>query len=267
MMSQEILCVPNLLEKQRNYVLLMHNKEKTVRRALLIIIFILCTVPALAADLPVFEGLIEPWEIVEYSSQVDGILETVSVERGDWIEQGHVLATLKSGVENAMVKTAHARVDFANRKYVRNKQLYQKKLISSHDQDELKTEIQLARLQLSEAKERLGLRTIKSTIDGVVLKRTGAPGEYVGEEPFVTVAQLNPLAVELAVPDIYIGTIEKGTVVTVSWDLPKKANTLAKVVIVDEVIDAASGTFGVRLEMDNKELTYPVGIKCFVAFE
>ena len=40
----------------------------------------------------------------------------------------------------------------------------------------------------------------------------------------------------------------------------------AKVTIVDKVVDAASGTFGVRLEMPNPEHRITPGLKCKVIF-
>jgi hypothetical protein len=41
---------------------------------------------------------------------------------------------------------------------------------------------------------------------------------------------------------------------------------IAKVIIVDRVIDAASGTFGVRLEIPNPEYQLPAGPKCRMIF-
>jgi membrane fusion protein (multidrug efflux system) len=40
----------------------------------------------------------------------------------------------------------------------------------------------------------------------------------------------------------------------------------AEVKIVDKVIDAASGTFGVRLELPNPNYRLPAGLKCKVIF-
>jgi hypothetical protein len=40
----------------------------------------------------------------------------------------------------------------------------------------------------------------------------------------------------------------------------------AVVKIVDTVIDAASGTFGVRLELPNPDYHIPAGLKCQVVF-
>jgi multidrug efflux pump subunit AcrA (membrane-fusion protein) len=40
----------------------------------------------------------------------------------------------------------------------------------------------------------------------------------------------------------------------------------AKIVVVDKVIDAASGTLGVRLQLPNPDNRIPAGIKCSVVF-
>ena len=39
-----------------------------------------------------------------------------------------------------------------------------------------------------------------------------------------------------------------------------------RVVIVDKVMDAASGTFGIRVELPNPSLGLPAGLKCRVRF-
>lgn len=144
--------------------------------------------------------------------------------------------------------------------------MYKKQLISIHDKDELETEIQKAQLELAEAEERLKLRTIQSTTDGVVVKRTGAAGAYVYETPFITVARIDPLNVEVIVPATYFGMIKKGSPARVLLDKPIEGSYQAKVVIIDQVIDAASGTFGVRLELPNPKLALPAGLKCQVVF-
>ncbi len=102
---------------------------------------VLLATSVIAAELPPLDGLVEPNDLVEFSSQVPGILESVAVERGARVDQDQVLAQLKSGVEKSAVKVAEARVEFGKRKSVRNSELYKKQLISIHDKDELETEI------------------------------------------------------------------------------------------------------------------------------
>lgn len=222
---------------------------------------------AWGADPLPLEGLLEPNEVVEFSSQSPGIIENIHVERGDMVKKGQVVAELQAGVDRAMVNLAKAKVDFGLRKAGRNKELFEKQLLSIHQKDELETEIRLAQMQLREAEERLKLRIIRSTVNGVVVKRTGAPGEYVNEEPFLTVARIDPLNVEMIVPAALYGTIKKGQNALVEPDQPIGGSYPAKVVIIDQVIDAASGTFGVRLELPNPKMQVPAGLRCKVLLQ
>ncbi len=41
---------------------------------------------------------------------------------------------------------------------------------------------------------------------------------------------------------------------------------VARVVVVDPVVDAASGTVGIRLELPNPNYRLPAGLKCKVQF-
>lgn len=229
--------------------------------------WLLMTSAAWGAEPVTFEGLLEPNEVVDFSSQLPGIIETIHVERGDMVKKGQVVAELQAGVDRALVNLAKAKVDFGLRKASRNKELFEKQLLSIHQKDELETEIRLAQMQLREAEERLKLRIIRSTINGVVVKRTGAPGEYVNEEPFLTVARIDPLNVEMIVPAALYGTIKKGQSARVEPDQPIGGSYTAKVVIIDQVIDAASGTFGVRLELPNPNMQVPAGLKCKVLLQ
>jgi membrane fusion protein (multidrug efflux system) len=213
-----------------------------------------------------FDGLIEPSEVVDVSSQVAGILEEVMVERGDRITKGQVIAKLKSDLEEAAMELAMARVEFGKRKVLRNEDLYQKELISIHEKDEMETELRISELQMREAQEKLEIRTICSTVDGVVVERFLSPGEYVGEDPIMRIARIDPLYVEVIVPAEKFGMIKKDDRAEVSLDVPKPREYNASVVIVDRVIDAASGTFGVRLILPNPDYLLPAGLKCKVKF-
>jgi len=52
----------------------------------------------------------------------------------------------------------------------------------------------------------------------------------------------------------------------VNIEAPLNETYRAKVTIVDRVVDAASGTFGVRLEIPNSKHKLPPGLKCKVIF-
>ena len=213
------------------------------------------------------EGMIEPRVKVEFRSQAPGILEEVMVERGDYIKKGQVIARLKSGVEEALVLQTRTLLEFAQRKDERNKELSTKNLISRHEKDELETEMKKLEMQLREAEERLKLRSIVSTIDGVVTERVLYAGEYAGETtPILKAASIHPLNVEVIVPIRMFGTITKGMKAEIRPEAPVGGTYRGEVVIVDKVMDAASGTFGVRVEVANKGYRLPAGLKAKVRF-
>jgi len=242
----------------------MHFILRIFMGSLLVLFF--SVISAMSQDELVFDGFIEPSEVVDVSSQVAGILEEVMVERGDRITKGQVIAKLKSDLEEAAMELAMARVEFGKRKVLRNEDLYQKELISIHEKDEMETELRISELQMREAQEELEIRTIRGTLDGVVVERFLSPGEYVGEDPIMRVACIDPLYVEVVVPAEKFGMIKKDDKAEVSIDIPEPRKYNASIIIVDKVIDAASGTFGVRLILPNPDYLLPAGLKCKVKF-
>jgi len=215
-----------------------------------------------------FECLVKPFMVVKVGSPVDGVLEQVMVNRGDRVRKGQVVAKLQSGVEAAAVRLSEARVEFGLRRVERNETLFKKQLISAQERDELATEVNLRKEELRREQETLKLRTIVSPIDGVVVERHLAPGEFIRSEKSMVLelAQINPLNIEVIAPARLFGSVAAGNPGKVSLAPFFPGSYKARVVVVDKVIDAASGTLGVRLQLPNPDHKIPAGIKCSVAF-
>jgi multidrug efflux pump subunit AcrA (membrane-fusion protein) len=101
----------------------------------------------------------------------------------------------------------------------------------------------------------------------VVVERYVSPGEYVDSQPLLRVAQIDPLRVEVIIPAQIFGRIIPGMTATIVPELPEYGEQVATVTIVDKLIDAASSTFGVRLELPNADQQMPSGLRCLVRFE
>ena len=78
---------------------------------------------------------------------------------------------------------------------------------------------------------------------------------------------LDPLRVETFLPVSLWQKVLPGTVAQVSLDEPMTGVHPATVTVVDRVFDAASGTFGVRLDLNNADGALPAGQRCTVAFD
>lgn len=218
------------------------------------------------ASAAAFDCLITPDDTVELGSPIAGVMAEIAVDRGDRVTEGQMLARLSDSAERAALELARARAEFGERKVARNEDLYRDELISIHEKDEMETEALIAALEVREAEARLDLRTLASPLAGVVVERHVSAGEFVGDTPILTLAKVHPLQVEVVVPVAHWGSIREGMRATVEPQAPVGGSYEARVTVVDPVVDAASGTFGVRLELPNPERKLPAGLRCTVAF-
>jgi len=100
-------------------------------------------------------------------------------------------------------------------------------------------------------------------MSGVVHKKMIEVGELVNQKPVLEVLQLNPLFVELLFYGQDYRNIIKGQKMEFSVLLGDKEHMFEGLVTVkDALIDAASETFGVRVEVANLSNTLIAGLKC-----
>ncbi|HPU79885.1 efflux RND transporter periplasmic adaptor subunit [Accumulibacter sp.] len=244
-----------------------------------------------------FDCIVEPSRTIEVRAASEGLIEKIWVDRGDSVKAGQVLVTLDSGVERAAteaaryrstmhgrIRTGESRVEFSTAKYNRREKLAGQSFISLHDRDEALTEKRLAESELIEARddrrlaeiefrrlsEQLRLRTIRSPVDGVVVDRLLNAGELADNrdlrKPILRLADIGTLFVEVLMPIEAFGKLVLGQSAEVLPEAPVGGRYTATVKVIDRVHDAASGTFGVRLEMANPGMKLPGGIKCKASF-
>jgi len=221
---------------------------------------------ALAEPVPEIDCLIEPNMMIELSSPVSGVLDTISVDRSDAVKKGQIVATLKSDVEQVKVKASQETLNLSRVEQKRSIELYKDNAITLSEKEQSDHEAALNELEVEHAQANLELRNIRSPIDGVVADRYLMPGEFIEDKPILKLAQLDPLRVEVVAPVTYFGRIKTGVHAQIKTEFGSFKNLIAEVVVVDKVIDAASGTFGIRLELQNKEYQIPGGLKCTVRF-
>jgi RND family efflux transporter MFP subunit len=213
------------------------------------------------------ECLLEPHLVANVGSPVEGTLNQVLVDRGASVGKGQVVARLNSSVEAANLELRKAQEEFGKRKVERNKELFSKELISANEKDEIETQTRIAGLEVQQQQQVLEQRSIRSPLNGVVVERFLGPGERVAnEKAILRIAQIDPLNVEVIAPVELFGAVKTGMPAEIRLDPMLPGVYKARVVVVDRVIDAASGTFGIRLELPNPGNKVPAGIKCKARF-
>jgi RND family efflux transporter MFP subunit len=246
---------------------------------------------AQAADVG-FECLLEPWQVVEVRSAVEGLIAAIPVNRGDSVKRGQVLVELQSGAERAaldaaryrakmegQIATARNRIEYASKKLERQIDLLKNSYTSAQSRDEAEAEKhlaeselqsaiearELARIDAVRAQEQLALRSVTAPFAGVVVDRLLNPGDLAeagsGRKPVLKLAQIDPIRADVALPAALFGQVRAGThaVVTAAVGGGRFAGTVRS---VDKVIDAASGTFVARIEVPNAQGQVPGGSRC-----
>lgn len=235
--------------------------------------------------------MIQPHQIVHVGSAVPGVIERILFDRGDLVTLGQPIVQLQASVERAALAVARERAaqagavraatgaqDLAQRELERSKELYQENFVSQTYLDKQRAELQMAGGRADEAKERRKLstreldlataqleqRTIRAPIAGVVVERFMSPGEYVDQKPVLRLAAIDPLRVDVLVPAQAFGQVQVGMRGRVVPELFDRSEHTATVKTVDRVIDAASNTFRVRLELPNPSGKLPAGLRCKV---
>lgn len=240
-----------------------------------------------------FDCAIYPSREADIGSASVGVLQSLLVERSDFVEEGVAIAQLESSAQQAAVALAKARAEAAaevnfrqlsaehsKRQLSRIEQLVEKDSASMKEFDDRKTEAKLGEQQLRKAIENKNIlalelasaevalekRTVVSPFNGVVVETYKTAGEYVNADPILRIAQLDPLYIETIIPAEQLGRIQPGMRANVVTAGIADQRWVAHVDRVDSVIDVASGTFGVRLKLPNPNLSITAGLRCEVSF-
>ncbi len=270
-------------------------RTRSGRRGLLILVAALALSGGSSAIASNFDCLIEPRQLIAINGPTEALIVDVKVDRGDRVAKGDVLVEFESGLEQVNVELTRyraqmgggiesrlARHDYARLRHQRRQELTRQNFVSKQDLDESEAEVRLsaaelreardnrrlAELEFARAEEALRLRTLVSPIDGVVLERLMNPGEVseLGKTPILRLAEIEVLNVEVILPVQAYRLVEPGDVAIVRPEPPIGGEYKAEVTVVDQVLDASSATFGVRLHLPNAGLSLPAGIRCTVEF-
>jgi RND family efflux transporter MFP subunit len=230
--------------------------------------------------------------VVEVRSPVDGIIASVHVRRGDSVNKGQALVELQSAVERVAVESARfraqmegqissarSRLDYANLKVKRLNEMLKENFTSAQSRDEAEAERRLAeaelaaaienrdlaRIEYRRAAETLAQRTMVAPFSGVILDRMLHPGDLAeagaGRKPVLKIAQIDPLKVEIVLPAALQSAVKMGARATIT---PRggQSQISAAITAVDRVVDPASATFVVRLDLPNPKQAILGGVRC-----
>lgn len=233
--------------------------------------------------------LIQPSQVAEVGSAVIGVVQTLEVDRGDRVRRGQVLATLRADVERASadamdsrakslgeLRGAVAALDLAELRRDRARTLKDQDFVSGQALEQAEAEFRVARERVTQVRDgmrtatrevnaseaQIAQRTLRSPFEGVVVERYANLGERFEDKALFRIAAISTLRVELVAPLQLFGQLRVGQLIQVTPELPGAAVRNARIAQIDQVLDPASNTFRVRLELPNADASLPAGLRC-----
>ncbi|MCM1110678.1 MAG: efflux RND transporter periplasmic adaptor subunit [Clostridium sp.] len=186
----------------------------------------------------VLTGKIEPRDEIEIKPQISGIISEILVEPGEFVNDGDIIARIKVIPSAAELSSAQNRVDVARisltdaeRKYNREKALYERKVISREEFETAEATWEKARRELESALDsyqivREGISStnasesntnVRATITGIVLDIPVKVGSSVIQAntmndgtTVATIADMNNLIFKGKVDETEVGQIRVG---------------------------------------------------------
>ena len=182
-------------------------------------------------------GTLEPVDQVEVGTQVSGDIAKIYVDFNSKVKKGQVIAELdksklKATLTQAEIAYRSAETDYKYKEstYNRIKKLSESNAASAveletaeYNMNSAKLSVERSKNEVSQARLNLSYATIKSPIDGVVLKRAVEVGQTVAASMstptlFVIAKDLSQMKVMAAVDEADIGQVKQGQRVTFTVD-------------------------------------------------
>ncbi len=203
--------------------------------------------------------------VATISSRAEGRVLAVRADLGQQVSAGSVLALLESsevGQTRGDLARARASVDIARRNYDRERRLFEQSITSQKELQEAEGAYRLAQADYNSAVARLravgagagsgatfGLVT---PISGTVVERNAGPGQVVGPSTnLFVVAELRHVWITVDVYEADLSRVRQGAIVVVTPAAFAGQTFPGRVTYAGGVVDPASRTFKVRVELEN----------------
>jgi RND family efflux transporter MFP subunit len=220
-----------------------------------------------------WRSLITPKDDVRLSVQLEGIVKEYPLVEGVRVKKGDAIMLLDDRAEriqlqnaDGALRRAEAERVKAQKDFERIKSLYDEKIASDKQLSEVTYSLEQAEAACIQAKSsvemaklQLDYRRIQSPCDGVFFKKFKSVGEAVQRHEVVArVIDDSSLEVVVYASAVYFGKVALGQEIPLQLldGLRSGDTVMAKVIALDSLIDPASGTFRIKMQVQPEEGVY-----------
>lgn len=211
-------------------------------------------------------GSLEADARVEVKPETSGRVTSIEFREGQEVRRGQVLIRLDEGkleaqlgAARAALTRARAEAENLQTQLRRNDSLLARGAISQQAYDDVRTSYNTAAARMEEARanvrlaeQRLEDAVIRAPFDGRIGAREFDLGDYVAVgDPLFTVVDDDPMEVQFAVPERYLGSLERGAPVDLTVRSASDRSFRGVVDFVSPYVDRANRTVALKARVPN----------------
>ncbi len=199
-------------------------------------------------------GTMEAVHGVTVSADLPGTVARINFDSGESVRAGEVLVELDTRQERAQLAALEAQRDLARIQYHRMQQLVNEGVISRVEYDQATAQQKATEANVAEIRATIERKTIRAPFSGILGIRKVNLGQYLsGGSPVVPLQALNPIYVNIGVPQQAAGQVQVGRNLRVTSDDLVGQVFTGRVTAIDSVVDEATRNIQVQATLSNPE--------------
>ena len=204
---------------------------------------------------------VESERSVDIHPEISGLVKSLAVEEGDTVEAGDVLLYLVDDEWRIEMEESSMKLRYLESEFRRIEEIFTREMVTEQEFEDMKFQLEQARLALERAQLQLSRCTIRAPIGGIVIKRSVQLGVRVtNEDTIFHIADPEEMIALVHLPERYLSTMEldQPAIVTPGTDGSKPYT--GRVKRLSPMVDAESGTFKVTVGLDPEQGFIPPGL-------
>lgn len=197
-------------------------------------------------------GTVKAFEDVMMSPEEGGVVKEWVKKKGDRVKKGDLIVTLRDEVIKAGFEAAEAQYRIAELNVEKQKSVYEQQGISELQYKNMVYGRDAAKANADLMKGRWERTQLRSPIDGIVDNTVPNAGEMAAPGmPIARVVNTSTIKIQAEVPELYSGTIAKGTDASVTFDAVPNVELNGTVSFVSSTVSAANRTMLLEIILSN----------------
>ncbi|MEE1674747.1 efflux RND transporter periplasmic adaptor subunit [Agarivorans aestuarii] len=199
-------------------------------------------------------GFIEPYQGVNLSSSVAGLVSKIHFSSGDTVKAGELLVSLEADVEKANLASAKAKLPAVKRQMERNKTLLDRGSVSQTQFDDSEANYLALVSDIEALKATIERRDIRAPFNGVMGIRQINLGQYLqAGDDIARLENLDHMLLRFIVPQKDISLINVGTEIELNSDAYPAQWFKGTITTIEPTVDPQSGVIQVQATIPNAE--------------